>query len=230
MIELIPDDFRSLDEAEMQRLWMGAHFLSSKDFTRLHMLTQDRATSLWNQLLKYSKELFACLFKDVPNLLPDDSLFSSVQRIHMNYKNNGTVIETGEAISIWLSAIPCQDTELIVVMFETKVAVITDWKMFREHWDAIWLDDVIVYPLSTRWILLYYHEDIIAYGLTRKPVHYDPRIFEPALLPIEAPDEEVLRLYRDGKKVDAIKLYHDKTGYRYPFVLLQNELKSYEVD
>jgi hypothetical protein len=57
----------------------------------------------------------------------------------------------------------------VVVSWSTELALRTTWEIFTAHWDNFCypaLDDVLVWPESETWALLYTHDEQFQFGLS----------------------------------------------------------------
>ncbi len=77
-----------------------------------------------------------------------------------------TIVETRD----WLARLVRESDGEVMLSYDVQTALLTPWSMFVRHYDALcyWgLDDLLVCPLSERWVLLYYHEDVFVFGQRR---------------------------------------------------------------
>jgi hypothetical protein len=75
-----------------------------------------------------------------------------------------------EAGCAWLRAQQPDLSARIYVSWEASIAVQTTWEIFSGYWDDFCYpssDDVVVWPESENWALLYHHEQEFQFGRTR---------------------------------------------------------------
>lgn len=215
MIVLNADDFRPLKSFEELYRWTDEESLPTQILTQFQPLTHEMASRLWSQVYDYSDELWSSAYKDT-NVLSSTSDFLSIHHLETTRKNV-------EQVAQKLAELSSVVDELIVVMWEPKIALITKWRIFANYWNEFCFpvrDDLIVCPLSGQWLLAYYHEDVFIFGIPKQPLSFDRQIsVKTQTSALEPPSSEVLRLLKSGQRVPAIKLYQKETGVPFRAVI-----------
>ena len=78
---------------------------------------------------------------------------------------------TFEAGTAWLRQQQPDLSAPVVVSWRENLAIRTTWEIFTAHWDDFCYpssDDVLVFPDSECWALLYFHEEEFQFGYRRK--------------------------------------------------------------
>lgn len=83
-----------------------------------------------------------------------------------------------EAISIaegaaWLTGQQSQLEAEVILSWELAVALRTSWAIFTKYWQEFCYpssDDLVVFPSSGQWILLYHHEEEFHFGNRRDDI------------------------------------------------------------
>jgi len=78
--------------------------------------------------------------------------------------------ERRETVSRWLEMrLPADQSDLLISWTE-KMAVVTDRDLFIKYWDSFCypVEDVVIWPLSEGWVLLFDYKQRFFYAIKRK--------------------------------------------------------------
>src|SRR6266542_1594921 len=86
------------------------------------------------------------------------SLFTSIARHSADV--------TDQDGSAWLRARHERLADIVTIVWSAECAVRTTWETFTEHWSDFCypMEDVIIWPSSERWVLLYQHYEEFEFG------------------------------------------------------------------
>jgi hypothetical protein len=217
MIELDPGDFLPLDHMKFQH-WIHDKELDLPEieWKRIHLLTQEKAKKLYEYARRYFTELSRPLFPEFSGSLISSPLYEWIRLIDFRQVARDRWDDIGRETLLDLHS---QVDKMVIVLWTREEALAVDWRVFHDYWSEfciIGLEDVIAFPLSERWYLLYYHEDRMLFGRTREPLLDQEKrqslVEEPKPL---LHNEKVLQLLVANEKVAAIKLYQQETGVGY---------------
>jgi len=71
------------------------------------------------------------------------------------------------AVRDWLRALPVSPRAKVLVSWDARTAVLTDWEAFIAYWDDFChtaSDDVTVWSPDAQWTLAYWHDDLLRFS------------------------------------------------------------------
>jgi len=218
MIELNQSDFSPLDspgyfQYEIQTIY---HQMPASERELLHHLRPEKARELWEYASEYSTELSRYLFSDTLEPITSSSLYEWIGHLDLKNMNWSGRHEVGQRS---LQALHSHNDQVIIVFWTVEEALAVPWHIFYAYWDdfcRISLEDVLAFPLSEEWYLVFYHEDQMVIGRPRLPLLDE--VARKTLSERTKPlihQAEVLRLLLANEKLSAIKLYQQETGVGY---------------
>lgn len=80
--------------------------------------------------------------------------------------DTGPLVDTAGGTH-WLRQLGVAAATELLVSWDRQTAVLTDASLFADHWDAFCYpasDDLLAWPFSEEWLLLYFHEERLAFA------------------------------------------------------------------
>jgi hypothetical protein len=143
MIELAPSDFVSLDTFPLG--WRFAPervgSISSTTLARIRALSADRAAAFAHGARERCEE---------------------AARFAVTFRSD----ESPGVVRAQLQALPPHPATGILISWDARTAVASDWEVFVAHWDDFCYpssDDVTMWPLDDGWTLCYRHYEIFQF-------------------------------------------------------------------
>jgi hypothetical protein len=143
MTELDSSDFVSMDVFPL-----GWRFSSDR--------VGDLSSELQARIHPLSAELAAHLGKIAKGLCREGATFG------VTFRSD----DPPHAVRAQLLALPPDPMTDIVVSWDAKTALVTDWQSFVDHWDDFCYpssDDITIWPLDRSWTLCYRHFEIFQF-------------------------------------------------------------------
>ncbi len=146
-------DFVPLADFSLRWRWLEAnqHPMSGDELARIKPLTSAAATRAWEFAMRWHSgtSFDAC---------PSDEYFPSIATLEDPHGNAGQQ---------WLSARLPETPVPIIVSWQPSDAVMTDSALFAKRWEAFCYpasDDVDIWPVDSRWVVTYWHEEQLWFG------------------------------------------------------------------
>jgi hypothetical protein len=148
-------DFRTLDQFPLKWRWTEEKYtvLPPDDLAQIRPLAEEKAAGLWQHCADWiSRNSWE------EGLSPEH--FTDVQRINAEGE--------GEPARKRLRELSPAEEEQIIVRWDNRTAVVTKWGVFCRWWSDFCYpagDDVVIWPLSEAWGMVYWHEEQFIFGL-----------------------------------------------------------------
>jgi hypothetical protein len=139
MIDIEEDDFTSLALFSLNWRWADPKWNQLPDniLSQIRPLREDKAQALWSQPLLLSSNA--------------DWLDQFVET---------DTSQDEQEVRHWLQQKSLIDNQQVVISWDKQTAGITTWNDFCYPSS----DDVTIWPLSTDWVLRYYHSEVFSFG------------------------------------------------------------------
>lgn len=150
------DDFQPLESFAYRWRWDSDRCaIVPAELKQIRPLSKSYAGKLWARSLQFVDE------EDTGNVfLPSRKLFPHLNELDVSQK------EASE-VQRWLDAQVGQGAKPILISWQPDAAVLTQWPIFARYWDDFCYpgaDDVSIWPLSERWLLHYWHEEVFYFA------------------------------------------------------------------
>ena len=148
-LEMSPDDYERLAKFRLSLRWIDS--MPQDVYSKITPLTSVRATEIW---------------KHVTAFLDEGRLKSSLFVMEAQFDASGEP----ESVSEWLHQRETEPRQFVILLWDESTAVLTEWDIFCDFWDDFCYpssDDVVIYPCSGKWLLLYDHEETFQFGRLR---------------------------------------------------------------
>ena len=151
MLELNKQDFRPIATFPLKWRWTDSRWnkLPRETLERIGPLNELKAAKLFG----YFKKVCDGFWLTEPT-------FENIRSID-------TSTQSEEEVSRWLVSCNSNLNPAVILSWDEKLAVLTDWKVFCQYWDDFCYpasDDLAVFPLSEEWALLYQHNETFVFG------------------------------------------------------------------
>lgn len=145
-LQVSSDDYERLSKFRLSLRWID--FMPQDDYFRIHPVNPLKAKVFWEH---------------VTGFLEKGQLNPALFQVEPQFDASG---EPGP-VSDWLLQRDSSVSQFVLLFWDESTAVLTEWEIFIQYWDDFCYpssDDVIIYPLSGKWLLLYDHEEILQFG------------------------------------------------------------------
>lgn len=156
----------SLDKMEMQTIPMD-------EFELKWRFTEEEYNVLPNHHLSVIQPLNKDASESIGNLLFDTGLmgqyklnkehFSSITKLDLRTKSE----KDGRK---WLGNLNVDSKETVFLFWDSGVSAFTNWDIFKMYYEDFYYpvsDDLILINRNVNWVLYFFHEEIVSFGLRK---------------------------------------------------------------
>ncbi|MBN4074030.1 hypothetical protein JYT61_00555 [bacterium AH-315-E10] len=127
------------------------HQFSEADCKQISALDADSAQMVWDKSV-----VFATSARD---FAPAQEHFHKIESLE---------IDDDDVVRDWLRI--CMPSDTIIMSWQPDTAILIRTELFINHWEKFCypaLDNISIWPLSEKWIVHYWNEEVFWYGVAR---------------------------------------------------------------
>jgi hypothetical protein len=161
MIEIDEKDFTAIERFHLSWRWIDRTWnrLAENALSKIRPLREEKAHELWRRSLDFCGA----------SGLSSES-FTQTTEIDASRDE--------KAVNSWLRRNVSNRNQRIIVSWDRRTAVVTEWDMFCAHWDDFCYpssDDVAIWPDTEEWALRYYYKEVFCCGRKRDELNQNSK-------------------------------------------------------
>lgn len=153
-MKLEASDFESVEDFPLKWRWTDPRWnkLPDENLDRVRPLTITKAAEMNTLSTQF-----------ISNIGLLDSSFTVINRFE--------TAADEEATGVWLRARFDDGIQEVIISWDERLAVLTDWSIFQIFWDDFCYpasDNVTIFPITVEWMLFYSHDEYFEFGRMNK--------------------------------------------------------------